>query len=213
MVMLSVRVLLLVCAGCAVGLCSCTEGGHLNILGYTTRPNYDESIRTVYVPVFGNRVIQTGPLRGIEFRLTEEVIREIEAKTPYKTTSNREQADTELVGTITVATKNILNRNQLNEVREYEIVLNVELYWRDLRPGANGALLSGKQSRDDVLPKPPMFDPNLPVPEPIQPPLKVVTVLAAGRVVPELGESSASGLTAATRRMATQIVQAMEKPW
>jgi hypothetical protein len=211
--MMRVRFCSVVCAVGALGLCSCTEGGHLNILGYTTRPNYDESIRTVYVPIFGNRVIQTGPLRGLEFRLTEDVIREIEAKTPYKTTSNREQADTELIGTITAISKNILNRNQLNEVREYELVLNVELYWRDLRPEANGALLSGKQSRDEVLPKPPMFDPNLPPPEPVRPPIKVVTVLASGRVVPELGESTASGLTAATRRMATQIVQAMEKPW
>ncbi|MBI1917625.1 MAG: hypothetical protein HYS12_23265, partial [Planctomycetes bacterium] len=64
-----------------------------------------------------------------------EVCKQIEQKTPYKVVSVDQPADTELLGTITQANKNILNRNQLNEVREAETTLVVELIWRDLRTG------------------------------------------------------------------------------
>ncbi len=37
---------------CACLLTACSADGHINICGYTTKPNYDASIRTVYVPIF-----------------------------------------------------------------------------------------------------------------------------------------------------------------
>ena len=36
--------------GLILGLPACGWDGHLCILGYTTHPSYDTSIRTVYVP-------------------------------------------------------------------------------------------------------------------------------------------------------------------
>jgi len=36
----------------ALALCGCESGGHFTFLGYTTRPNYDTCIKTVYVPIF-----------------------------------------------------------------------------------------------------------------------------------------------------------------
>src|SRR5205809_5404254 len=45
---------------------ACGWDGHFTILGYTTRPNYDLSIRTVYVPIFKNITM----VRGLEFDLT-----------------------------------------------------------------------------------------------------------------------------------------------
>ncbi len=68
--------------------------GHFELFGYTTRPMYDLSIRTVYVPIFKNQTFN----RGLEFQLTQAVIREIESKTPYKVVQCREAADTETAG-------------------------------------------------------------------------------------------------------------------
>lgn len=110
---------------------SACEGRNFTILGYTTKPNYDDRIHTVYVPIFKNITYQ----RGLEFDLTQAVVREIEAKTPYKVISDRDRADTELLGTIVTVTKNLLNMNQLNEVREGEYVVTVQVAWRDLRTG------------------------------------------------------------------------------
>src|SRR5262245_11406459 len=97
-------------------IAGCESAGHFSFLGYTTRPNYDDCIRTVYVPIFENNTFR----RGLEFDLTRAVIREIESKTPYKVISDRSRADTELTGTIVGANKILLNRNQLNEIREAE---------------------------------------------------------------------------------------------
>src|SRR6516162_2071543 len=110
---------------------ACESGGHFTLLGYTTKPNYDCDYRTIYVPIFKNRTFR----RGLEFDLTRAVVREIEAKTPYKVVSNCEEADTELLGTIVSVNKNLVNINQENEVREAEMTLGVEVIWRDRRTG------------------------------------------------------------------------------
>ncbi len=75
------RVLLLTVAS----LAGCQSTGHVSIFGYSTRPNYDECIRTVHVPIFENNTFR----RGLEYDLTRAVIREIEQKTPFKVVSDR----------------------------------------------------------------------------------------------------------------------------
>ncbi|VTS06354.1 LPS assembly lipoprotein LptE [Tuwongella immobilis] len=195
----------------SLSLTGCLEGGHLSVLGYTTQPNYDLSFRTVYVPIFKNTVFQTGPYRGMEFTLTRAVIREIEAKTPYKIVSNPQAADTELLGTVVGLTKNTLNTNQENEVREGELLLMVDLVWRDLR---TGKVLSNSAARNVVdTTQIPRFDPTQP--QPISGPdtARPVRLTASGRVLPEAGESSTTGLQMAIDRMALQIIHLMEKPW
>jgi hypothetical protein len=109
----------------------CESGGHFTVLGYTTKPNYNCDIRTIYVPIFKNRTFR----RGLEFDLTRAVIREIEAKTPYKVVSDCDHADSELIGTIVSVTKALVNLNPENEVREAETTMSVEVIWRDRRTG------------------------------------------------------------------------------
>jgi len=118
-------------AALALLLPSCETGGNFTILGYTTRPNYDTNIHTIRVPIFQNRTF----IRGVEFDLTQAVIRDIEQKTPYKVVGPGCNADTELTGTVLIFTKGLLNVNQINEVREAETTLSVEVVWRDLRTG------------------------------------------------------------------------------
>src|SRR5438552_1927260 len=135
----------------AAALPGCESGGHFTVLGYTTRPNYDTSIHTIHVPIFKSQVLTDGTRRTLADDVTRAVIREIEAKTPYKVVSDRSAADTELSGTILNLTKNLLNRNQLNEIREAETVLTVGLVWKNLR---TGEILSQPRKGPTALPTP-----------------------------------------------------------
>jgi hypothetical protein len=202
---------------CCVALASCESGGHFTVLGYTTKPNYDTCIKTVYVPIFENKTFY----RGLEFDLTRAVIKEIEWKTPFKVVSDRSKADTELTGTIVAYNKNILNRNQLNEVREAEMVLTVGVVWKDLR---SGEIIS--QPRAPGVNSPafgPLPDlapgasgvPTAPLDAggPPCPPTQPAVVASTATYAPEIGQSNASARQLNVNRLATQIVSLMEKPW
>lgn len=179
----------------AITLCSCADG-HFTLLGYSTKPNYDPGIRTVRVPIFKNLTFR----QGVEFELTQAVVREIEAKTPFKVVSANCPADTELTGTIVMMNKAILNRTQLNEVRDAETVLTVQIIWKDLR---TGEVLSQPKSAQPA-PGPLGAPPCPPVP---------VLVHSTAEFIPELGESIASAQKKNVDRLAVQIVSMMEKPW
>lgn len=204
----------------ALLLPACEGGGHFTVLGYTTRPNYDTNIHTVYVPIFKNKTLY----RGLEFDLTRAVVREIESKTPFKVESDCNKADTELLGTVVTLTKNILNLNQLNEVREAETVLGVEVIWRDRR---TGEILSKPRAPGEITPIAPSLPvigslpgtpPETPVATPI-PPLPPgaqaapVLVQSIGGFIPELGQSTTTAFQENVNRLATHIVSLMEKPW
>jgi hypothetical protein len=207
--------------------------GHFSIFGYSTKPNYNCDIRTIYVPIFKNRTFY----RGLEFDLTRAVVREIEAKTPYKVTSNCDGADSELIGTITTVTKAIVNINPQNEVREAEMTLSVEVIWRDRRTGevlsrqapprnilapgnvppAGPALNGGVPGMTPPIAlgspevAPPYLLPDDPVTvPPVAPPVLIQSV---DHYIPELGQSTASALTGTVDRVAIQIVSMMENPW
>jgi hypothetical protein len=191
----------------------CGWDGHFTLLGYNTKPNYDTGVKTVYVPIFQNKAFQTTPYRMLEGDLTRAVVREIEQKTPYKVVSDPERADTELLGTLISIQKTIVNQNQQNLIREGEIIITVDLVWRDLR---DGRILSnrGRDNPDADPANLPVFDPTNPPPVAVidQAP-RPVRVVAVGRLVPELGESNTTAVQMAVNRMAVQIVSMMEKAW
>jgi Lipopolysaccharide-assembly len=184
-------------------LASCTADGHMNICGYSTKPNYDPGIRTVYVPIFLN----TSMDRGLEFDLTRAVIREIEAKTTFKVTDCRANADTELIGKIVSTRKGVILMNQLGEVRDSEVGMGVELVWRDLRPGSTGTILSVDPKKEEVR----IDDPLNPSKLPKTTPPSIVTPTAD--YIPELGGSRLAANAAMVNRTAIQIVSMMEKGW
>src|SRR5690606_18398285 len=66
--------------------------------GYAFASAYDQSVRTVAVPIFGNPTFE----HGIEFQLTEAIVKEIHRSTPWRVV-DREQAQTELAGAMTSA--------------------------------------------------------------------------------------------------------------
>lgn len=198
----------------ALLLPACEQGGHFSFLGYSTRPNYNLDIKTVRVPIFKNATYK----RGIEFDVTQAVIREIEQKTPYKVVSAECAADTELLGNIVAMNKTIVNFNQLGEVRDSEVTLTAEIIWRDLRAGHIGDVLSqpstpGKDPTTPLTPGPGQPPPAEPAPtKPGTMPAPVLVQAVAG-FQPELGGSLTTALNTCTNRMAQQIVSMMEKGW
>ncbi len=187
----------LLLAAAALLLPSCSWDGQFTILGYTTRPNYDPGIRTIRVPIFKNNTY----IRGLEFDLTRAVIREIQSKTPFRVVAADCAADTELTGTITTLNKIAINRTQLNEIREGQTTLAVEIVWRDLRTG-------------EVLSQPrPKSDPDGPPPPPPDAVAKPLLIQSLGTYIPELGGSTTTSLQENVNRLAVQIVSKMEIPW
>jgi hypothetical protein len=184
-----------VAAVCLV-LPACEAGGNFTLLGYTTRPMHNPDIRTVRVPIFRNETFY----RGLEFDLTEAIIREIEQKTPYKVVPASQTADTELLGTIVSGTKSVVIFNQLGEVRDAETTLTVQITWRDLRLGCVGDVLTGP-------------DPAAPGATPPPHPAENVLVQSLASFRPELGESLTTANQRMVQRMARQIVQMMEAPY
>jgi hypothetical protein len=197
------------------GAAGCAHGGHFGLFGYTTAPNYNPEIRTVYVPVFRTKVFETNPYRGMEMTLTRKVIDAIESKTPMKVLSDPDGADTELQGTVISISKILTNRTPFNEAREIALYLTCEIVWFDLRPGHEGQVLTNPRNRDAAVP--PLegfqFDPDNPPlpPKPDTP--RPVQVSANGRALPEVGETNTTALNMAMDRLAVKIVSAMEKPW
>jgi hypothetical protein len=191
---------------CLIGLMTmllpaCSWDGHFSVLGYTTQPLYDLSIKTVRVPIFKNVTFR----RGLEFDLTEAVVNAIHSKTPYRVVQSCEDADTELIGTIASRTKAVTNFNQIGETRNAETTLTVEVVWRDLRPGHVGDVLSQPRPGKPGDPPPP-----LPPPGAVAPPVLVQSI---GTFIPELGGSLTTAEKTNVDRIAVQIVSMMEKPW
>jgi hypothetical protein len=198
--------------GTAAAVSGCAHG----FFGYTTAPNYDPEIRTVYVPVFKTAVLETTPYRGMEMRLTDKVIKAIESKTPMKVISDPNAADTELQGTVTAISKILTNRTPYNEAREIALYVSCEIVWYDHRPGHEGRILTNPRNRDGTIPQIGggfQFDPNNPPPPPKPDKPRPQQISANGRGIPEVGETSTTALNMAMEGLAVKIVSAMEQAW
>lgn len=145
---------------------------------------YPCHIQTVYVPIFQSNSFR----RNYGERLTEAVMKEIELKTPYKVVGTP-SADSILSGKIVTESKRQITPSPLGDPRQLEVGLQVLVKWIDR---------SGKVLRDDV--PVPLDDPS-------------VSVQNSAKVVPEVGQSIASGQQQAIQRAAEQIVALMEAPW
>ena len=99
--------------------------------GYSSKPAYNQSVRTVCVPIFENHTFR----REWEFRLTEAIDKNIEYRTPYKIASKKD-ADTILTGQIVDIQENVLtNRFGTILPRESELTVVVNFVWKDQRSG------------------------------------------------------------------------------
>lgn len=145
---------------------------------------YPSHIRTVYVPIFESDSYR----RHLGERLTEAVMKEIEAQTPYKVVGTP-NADSVLTGRITSETKRVLVEDPFDDPREVEVGLRVEVRWIDRRGETVQAI------------------------EPVPVPGEVAVVGGTASLIPEVGQSVAVAHQQAIQRMAERIVGMMQSPW
>jgi hypothetical protein len=123
------RLVLLAVAASAFALQGC---------GYSTKPLYSRAYRTIAVPIFGNKTFR----REWEFRLTEALAKNIEARTPYRLVS-QDRADTVLSGEIVEIAQDVLTRRYGTLLpRESQLTVAVNFVWKD----RNGRLLVERRS-------------------------------------------------------------------
>ena len=152
--------------------------------GYMVGSAYQPEIRSVHVPIFTSNSFR----RGLEYRLTEAVQKEIQNRTHFRLVKAAD-ADSRLIGRILVDQKRELGGSGFGDPRELELSLSVQVSWEDAR---NGEIL--KQLR-------------VPIPE------DLTTLLATGEFAPEVGQSLATAEQQIVDRLARQIVEMMEMPW
>lgn len=200
-------------AGLLAGLLALTgcQDRNFTVMGYRFGPNFDPSVRTVAVPIFRNTSDQTTPNRNLEADLATAIIKEINTRPGLRVVSDPAVADSELSGTITSVNKLVLNRNQLNQWRDGEVLIAATVVWK----ARDGRVLSNRRRPAPTLSEVPQFDPSLPPPvvEPVEETAIPVAVVANGRLIPELGESNATAQQIAINQLARQIVNLMEEPW
>ncbi|EAQ78657.1 LPS assembly lipoprotein LptE [Blastopirellula marina] len=160
------------------GGCACYQIG--------ARTLYRPDIQTVYVPMFASESFRF----GLGERLTEAVVREIHATTPYKVVS-KEMADSTLSGELIGDQKSVIAGNGLDEARIIQENLTVVYRWTD--------------SRGNVLQQPLSLT--------LAPPLSADTLNVASKYVPESGQTMAIAQEEAIRDLAVQIVRNMQAPW
>jgi len=141
-------------------------------------------IRTVHVPVFESDSFR----RNLGERLTEAVVKEIEARTPYKVVGSTD-ADSVLSGRIVAERKRAVAENRYDDVREIETQLTVEVRWISRR----GEMLLQRSS----MPWGPLD----------------VTISESTQFFPEAGQSLEVGQQEAINRLAREIVGQMEVWW
>lgn len=188
----------LACAALALLVPACYSDGQFNILGYTTKPNFDRRWKTVRVNIFKNKTFwQITPVAGMEMDLTQAIVQEIRDKTPYHVVGAGQPADTELSGTVIGFTKSILSYNQLYEVRESETTLVCNVVWREC---ATGKLLSqvGRPTGD-------LTPPDVPLgPQPLGASSQASGLAAQTPIVSTPGQPSTGPLYAVTPAPAGQ---------
>ncbi len=148
-------------------------------MGWSTASAWPQGIRTVAVNLPDN----TTANRRVDYEFIDALIKEIEARTPYKVTAP-DRADTILTGRIRRVDHKQLSKSSLTGLsEEVTVSVTIDLTWTDLRTGETLLDLESFTSHS-------LFVPSNPTREPI-----------------ELGEFGVA------QRLATDIVTEMQADW
>ena len=168
--------LLLLAAIASLSLAGCASDPRL---GYASGSSFRSDIGSVTIPIFINDSFE----RGVEYELTEALIKEVEARTPYKVTSST-RADSILIGRITSVQRDVQSRSPVTGLNE-EVVyrVRVDFEWSDMR---SGRTLLKRQAFEGQG----VYHPSRPI-----------------------AESSELGATAAVQQLASDIVNQLRSDW
>ncbi len=123
--------------------------------GWSAATTYPQGISSVAVGVFENTTLD----RDFEYDLTDALIKEIEARTPYKVTSSG-RADTILTGRIINVNRRQLSKSALTGLSEEVTVgVTIDLKWRDLRTGESLLELESFTAHSLFVPSNPTREP------------------------------------------------------
>ncbi|HJN72247.1 MAG: hypothetical protein HOC93_03495 [Phycisphaerae bacterium] len=99
--------------------------------GYSSASLYDQQFHSVCVPVFENETMS----RNMEFMLTDAVVKQIQARTPYRVLDDT-HADTMLIGTITDIKLRAISTSRTTGLdNEMLITATINFEWLNLRTG------------------------------------------------------------------------------
>ncbi len=99
--------------------------------GYAMGVAYDDSVRTIAVPIFENSTIE----RGLEVALTDAIIKQIQTRTPWRI-ARTDNADTTLTGALTEHRLTQLSQTpRTGLVQEQGVTLSIRYEWADNRTG------------------------------------------------------------------------------
>ena len=108
------------------GACSSTP-----TTGYSTASLYNQEFRSICVPIFENQTMS----RDVEFLLTDAVIKQVQARTPYAILDDT-HADTMLIGTITKIDLRAISQSRTTGLdNEVLITATVDFEWLNLKTG------------------------------------------------------------------------------
>ena len=99
--------------------------------GYSFDSSFSDDVQTVAVPIFENKTLY----HGVEFDLTEAIVKEIQRSTPWVVTSTG-SAQTTLTGSVTDAELLTFSRDRdTGLVMEQGYRLTIDFEWVDNRNG------------------------------------------------------------------------------
>lgn len=203
------RISIVLIAVLSLAGCTAESMRDFNLFGYQFGSRARGDIKTVRVPIFRNTTF----FRDVEYELTQAVIKRIEDTTPYKVVNG--QADAELLGTIKVGSSHVMIQNELNEARQRDFTLIVEVSFIDTRTGQNYFMPATTQPALPSAPQPvPQTDVQAPPPQVVSAvPLKPLMFSRTAPYAQELGQSFATAKMKVVEDLAVAIVNAMDTPW
>lgn len=150
------------------------------------RSLYRPDIRTVHVPIFTSNSFR----RDLGERITEAVIKEIEATTPYKVV-DAQSADSVLRGSLLNDIKLVQGQNSLDDPRILQENFQIQYEWID--------------QRGQLVRQPGALS--------LAPVLMSETITATGILYPEPGQSMVTAQQDAINQFAREVVRHMQTPW
>lgn len=148
------RLIAMTMAAATLGLAGCSSDP---TKGYSTTSIYPTDIRTVAIPIFSS----DSYTRDVEFELTDALIKEVEARTPYKVVP-ADRADTVILGQVRKIALDQLSKSRQTGLSEEVIVsVTIDFQWKDQRSGK--PLIERKGFTGNAL-----FVPSEPSSEPIE---------------------------------------------
>ncbi len=110
----------------ALAVCALSTG-----CGYSSKRPFDTSIETVHVEMLHSKEFR----RGLEFYLTEALVKRINMDTPYRI-ADKTSADTLFTGEILEVRQNVLGKQMDSaEPREMGTTVIMQYVWKDQRNG------------------------------------------------------------------------------